>query len=88
MKKTICAIIAGYLLLSVIFSYAYIKCDYDANLASCRNGLLCAGVAKDEIWLLSPFCNHSDIFLLGVQRKNDALRVYSDTFDFVANFEI
>ena len=67
-----------YLLASVAISIAYGVSDDAWDIALHRNGLLVAGGDGNAVYILSPFCNYGDVFLIGVTWRDGNFRVFSD----------
>ena len=83
MKTIIKTLVCIYLALSCVWSVWYNVSDtYAWSIAANRNGLLCVGVEDDSVWVLSPFCNHGDVFLFGAAFDDKgSLHTFSDGLD-------
>ena len=86
MKKLLARLLTLYLIASACVSTAYNVSRAPWNIAECRNGLLCVGVTRNTLYILSPFCNHSDVFLFGVGYDQDGLYTYSDGLHHLGEF--
>lgn len=83
MKRLAKRLLATYLVASALISAAYNLSPYWAwDIAEHRYGLLCVGVDPwcNDYWVLSPFCNHADVFLFGIQQDGEGWWTYSDGF--------
>ena len=78
MKKLLARLLALYLIVSACVSTAYNVSLAPWDIAERRNGLLCVGFTRNTLYILSPFCNHSDVFLFGVGYDQDGLYTFSD----------
>lgn len=80
MKKLFARFIALYLFASLVFSgcHAFVSNKWDFRLN--RNGLLCIEISEHELIIYSPFCNHGDVFLFGLQYHDGKLYTFSDGF--------
>ena len=86
MKKLLARLLALYLIASACVSLLYNVSRTPWNIAERRNGLLCVGVTRGALYILSPFCNHSDVFLLGVGYDQEGLYTFSDGLRFFGEF--
>lgn len=86
MKKFFSHLLALYLIASACVSTAYNVSLAPWNIAERRNGLLCVGVDRGVLYVLSPFCNHSDVFLFGVGCDQEGLYTFSDGLRFFVEF--
>ena len=86
MKKLLARLLTLYLIASACVSTAYNVSRAPWNIAECRNGLLCVGVTRNTLYILSPFCNHSDVFLFGVGCDQDGFYTYSDGLHHLCEF--
>lgn len=82
MKTCVKIILCIYLALSVMWSVVYNTSDRAWDIANNRNGLLVWGYDDTGWWILSPFTNYCDVFLLGAGIKDDGqFYVFSDGLD-------
>ena len=88
MKKLFKRIIVIYLFASCLVSFAYNLFPSQAwNIATNRNGLLCVGidVHTKDYWIMNPFDNYGDSFLIGYVNNDDVTGFYSDVFPCLNN---
>lgn len=82
MKILLKAILCIYLCLSIMWSVVYINSDYAWDVANARNGLLVWGYDDTGWWILSPFTNHADVFLVGCGLDDEGyFHTFSDGLD-------
>ena len=88
MKKALALFLALYLLASFGLSAAYNLSLEPWNIATSRNGLLLVGFDSDNLWILSPFCNHEDVFLIGLGSDEQGWYTFSDGLHHFGEFAI
>lgn len=79
--KVAALIIALYLVASIAFSVAHAFSSNPWEMRESRNGLLCMELTESDFVIYSPFCNHGDVFLFGVNWES-GLSTFSDGFDY------
>lgn len=82
MKTLLKAILCIYLCLSIMWSVVYINSDCAWDVANARNGLLVWGYDDTGWWILSPFTNYADVFLVGCGLDDEGyFYTFSDGLD-------
>lgn len=81
MKKIIRIAAAAYLMASLVFSMMHAAASDPWSFRQHRNGLLCVELSAAELVVYSPFCNWSDVFLLGVGADDSGVYTFSDGLD-------
>lgn len=97
MKKVISSIISIYMVASLVFSVCCANSADPWEYRTHRNGLLCmeyneTSETSGELVIYSPFCNWSDVFLLGItwEEFDDGIGWYtfSDGLDCFGEYNI
>lgn len=79
MKKILAIALALHLIMSACWSVVYNTSARAWEIAEGRNGLLVVGFDNNGFCVLSPFCNHGDVFLFGMGIDDDGYTyTYSD----------
>lgn len=81
MKTLFKILVCVYLCLSLMWTIVYNTSEDAWNVASARNGLLVWGYDDAGWWILSPFTNYADNFLIGITVEDGHMRVFSDGLD-------
>lgn len=89
MKTLLKVIICLYLVLSIMTSVVYCNSENPRDIANARNGLLVWGYDDTGWWILSPFTNYADVFLLGWGIDDERYTyTYSDGLDSFGQYDL
>ena len=88
MKKILVFLLVVYLFCSACWSVVYNISDRPWEISEARGGLLVVGFDNEGFWVLSPFCNHADVFLWGMSIDSEGyLCTFSDGLNHFGEFE-